>query len=360
MKSGFPPLFRAAEPVTLPWCLVRGKSRSVALFVAVNIVSLVCLIWALRGVNFRQLFYDIAHLGWWWVSFAALTNILLYYIQAWRWSLVLAPVTRVPVLQSSRAIFVGLYANEVLPLRSGEIIRCYLLARWSEIPMSVALASALIERIFDGLWLITALFFTLERVHLPPIIRDAGFFLALLVAVCAVLLGIAMFWRERTLDRIANARWLSWAHVLIKDLHLIGHSRFLYYAFFLSLPFLVLQVIPIYAVMQAFHSLRQLPLIDSFAITVILRLNSVVPQAPGNIGTFQWATIRGLLLFGVRKNVAQRFSFILWGILTLPMVVVGFIAVALTGMKIGQLHIEAHGSVNPPASVAEGDPAIRS
>ena len=310
-------------------------------------------------MNFRQLFYDIAHLGWWWASIAAVSNILVYFVQAWRWSLVLRPITPVPVMRSAGAIYVGLYANEVLPLRSGEIIRCYLLARWSELPISVALASALIERIFDGIWLIAALFFTLLHVSLPPIIRSAGYFLAVLILVCAVLLGIAMYWREQTLDRIANARWLGWAHVLIKDLHLIGHSRYLYFAFLVSLPFLLLQVLPIYAVAQAFHGLRHLPLIDSFAIMVILRLNAVLPQAPGNIGTFQWATIRALLLFGVRKNVAQRFSFILWGILTLPMVLVGFVAVALTGLNMRQLHRDAHTSVKDRDGVPERDPALK-
>ena len=29
---------------------------------------------------------------------------------------------------------VGLFANEVLPLRAGELIRCFLMARWSKIP----------------------------------------------------------------------------------------------------------------------------------------------------------------------------------------------------------------------------------
>ena len=324
---------------------MRPKVRSIALFAAVNIISAVCLIWALHGVRLRQLFSDIAHLDWRWARAAIVTNLVVYIIQAWRWSLVLAPVTRVSVLQSARAVYVGLYANEVLPLRSGEIIRCYLQARWSEIPISVTLASALIERIFDGIWLIAGLFVALQVVQLPRIIRDAGMFLAILVLVCAILLAIAMFWREQTLDALVNAPGLGWAHILIKDLHLIGHSRYLYFAFLASLPCLLLQIFPVYAVMQAFNHLRDLPLMASFVITIVLRLNSVVPQAPGNVGTFQWATIRAIMLFGVARNIAQRFSFILWGIVTLPIVVAGFIAVGITGLKIGQLQRDARSSM---------------
>jgi hypothetical protein len=332
---------------------VDPKIRAIALFVAVNIVSVVCLVWALHGVHFRQLFSDIAHLDWRWANAAIVSNLLVYIVQAWRWSLVLAPVTPVSVVQSTRAVFVGLYANEVLPLRSGEIIRCYLQARWSEIPISVTLASALIERIFDGIWLIVGLFVALRLVQLPRIIRDAGIFLAILVLVCAILLAIAMFWREQTLDALVNAPGLGWAHILIKDLHLIGHSRFLYYAFFASLPCLLLQVFPVYAVMQAFNHLRDMPLTAPFVITIVLRLNSVLPQAPGNVGTFQWATIRSTLLFGVARNIAQRFSFILWGIVTLPIVVVGFIAVGITGLKIGQLQRDARSSMQNPEDVPQ-------
>ncbi len=319
--------------------------RSIALFVAVNLISIICLIWALHGINLRRLGYDIAHLDWGWVAVSVASSVLLYVLQGWRWSLVLAPVAHVPVWRSTRAIFVGLYANEVLPLRSGEIIRCYLQARWSELPVSVTLASALIERIFDGLWLMACLFTAFRLAPVPYWMREAAFYLGLLIAVCAILIGLAMYWREQTLDKLVNVSWLSWAHVLIKDLHLIGHSRYLYFAFFVSAPFMILQVLPIYAVLRGFHETAYLALSRSFVLMVILRLNAVVPQAPGNVGTFQWATVQSLELFGVARGIAKRFSFILWALITLPLLVAGFVAVALTGTSLGHIHHQARTSV---------------
>ncbi len=273
------------------------KLRAIIFFVAVNLLSLLCLWWALHGIDLRTLWHEFAHLRWGWVAVAIASNLLSYVVQGWRWSFVLQPVKPVPVWQSVQAIYVGLYANEVLPLRSGEIIRCYLQARCAELPLSVTLASALIERIFDGIWLIVALEITVQRVRLPAVIRDGGLFLGALILVCGALLAVAMFWKEQTLDALVNAKWLGWAHVLIKDLHLIGHSRYLYYAFILSLPFLLLQVFPIYCVLHAYQGLERLPIIASLTLAVILRLNAVLPQAPGNIGTFQAATVLGLRLF---------------------------------------------------------------
>jgi uncharacterized protein (TIRG00374 family) len=345
----------------------------------VNLLSAVCLWWVLRGIDFHSLMSDFAHLRWDWVSAAIASNLLSYVVQGWRWSLVLAPVTAVPIADSVQAIYVGLYANEVLPLRSGEIIRCYLLARCSEIPISVTLASALIERIFDGIWLIAGLVFTIQHVKLPAVIQDGGIFLAILILVIGALLGIAMFWKEQTLEALLNAKWLGWVHVLIKDLQLIGHSRFLYYAFFLSLPFFLLQVFPIYAVLKAYNGFGHLHAIAAVTLAVILRLNAVLPQAPGNLGTFQAATMLGVRLFRddavlpaalpgalhrrVRPNpfrdMAQDFSIILWAILTLPLLIVGFIAVAFTGMNLGELHRSAHGSMKDrdPDPVPEDDAA---
>ena len=347
------------------------KYRTIIFFVVVNGLSFLCLWWVLRGIDLTKLVHDIAHLHWAWVTAAIVSNLLSYVVQGWRWSLVLAPIAPVPIWQSVQAIYVGLYANEVLPLRSGEIIRCYLQARHSEIPLSVTLASALIERIFDGIWLIVALVVTIQHVDLPPMIESAGIFLAVLIFICGVLLAVAMYWREQALDALLNARWFGWVHVLIKDLHLIGHSRYLYYAFFMSLPFLLLQVFPIYAALHAHEGLKSYPMIAALTLAVILRLNAVLPQAPGNLGTFQAATILGLRLFreqavlpppsiarprrrprmGPFGEMAQGFSIILWAILTLPLLIVGFIAVAFTGMNLGEIHRVAHGSMKDRDSV---------
>src|SRR5581483_3654307 len=110
------------------------KTRSIIFFIAINILSLICLVWALHGINFGLLWDEIEHLHWAWIAAGIAVNLFSYVVQAWRWRLVLAPVTPVPLRETLRAVFVGTYANEVLPLRSGEIIRCYLLARCRELP----------------------------------------------------------------------------------------------------------------------------------------------------------------------------------------------------------------------------------
>ena len=317
------------------------KIRSRIFFVVTNVISLICLIWTLHGANLGELRSEVPHLDWRWIALGVLFDVTVYLLQAVRWILVLKPVKTIPLWDSVRAIYVGLFANEVIPLRAGEIIRCYLLAIWTEIPVSVTLASALIERIFDGIWLVICLFITAHYVHLPPQFVAGGYFLSSLLVVCGVLVGLAMFWKQQTLDMILGAKWLTWVHVLIEDLHQIGHSRYLYFSLLISLPYILIQVLPIYALIRSYSQLESTTIYMAFALMVILRLGAVVPQAPGNVGMYNGITVLGLRLFGVPLPVAKRFSFILWAAITLPLLIVGFVAVAVTGVKMGDLHKDA-------------------
>src|SRR5512144_1616825 len=125
---------------------VRPTTKRRLMLLGTNVLSIACLFWVLHDINWREYPDELRSMNWWWVSVAVLSDILVYVWHGWRWSLLLKPICDIPVMRSVRAVYVGLFANEILPLRTGEVIRCYLQARWSEVPFSVTLSSALIER----------------------------------------------------------------------------------------------------------------------------------------------------------------------------------------------------------------------
>lgn len=309
------------------------------LVVVAFVLSLGSLIWVLRDFEPEKLMGEIRAMHWSWVAASVLFDILVYFLQGWRWSLLLRPVANIPFAQSIRAIYVGLFANEILPLRTGEIIRCYLQGRWSHLPFTVVLSSALIERIFDGVWLIICLLFTMQFVELPELYSRLGQLLGIAVLLGGALLAGAMFFKHGTRAALENHPWLAKLNVLLEDLYIIGHSRYLYFSAVASLPYLLLQVLPIYGLAQAYGI--DITIGQGFALMVILRLVSVVPQAPGNLGAFQAAAVLGLMLFGVERSLAARFSFVMWAIITLPLLIVGFIALAVTGLDLGEIRRKA-------------------
>jgi hypothetical protein len=308
----------------------------------------------LSGAHIGLIWGEIRGMNWQWIAIAVAADVTVYLLQAWRWILILKPVDLVSMWSSFRAIYLGMFANEVLPLRTGELIRCFLITRWSEIPLSVSFASALIERIFDGIWLMGCFFVTLQVAELPRFLERAGFILGIIIVVAGAVLAVGMFARKQAIGKFLGFGFPKWFNTLVEDLHLIGHSRYLYYAFLVSGAFMLAQIIPIYGVMQAYGLDLDSTVIAAFTMMVLLRLSSVVPQAPGNLGVFQGVAFRTLIVFGVYNAVAKRFSLILWAVVTIPLIVVGFGVLFLSGAKMAHLHREAKSAAQSHKSVAQG------
>jgi uncharacterized protein (TIRG00374 family) len=318
-----------------------GKARARVVLVVINVLTIGFLAWSLRDFKLAQLINDLAAIrtNWWWIALAIVSDISVYSVQAWRWNLLLHPVEPVSVWQTLRAVYVGQFGNEALGFNAGEILRCYLITRWTKLPFSVSLSSALIERIFDGVWLSACLFLALRIVPHPAHMRlliGSEYALAGVVLLGAALLAIALFHRQRAHAALSDKNWQRHLRVLIDDLSMIGHSRYVYLAFFLSLPYLLLQSLPIYATFKG-YGFDGLAITDAFAMMVILRLGSAVPQAPGNIGLYLLAKQVLQRIFNVQVQDAEDFSMVLWGILMLRMVIGGAVALTVAGAGIGEL-----------------------
>lgn len=327
---------------------MSSSLRRNVVLVVVNALSIASLYWALRGSHLSELRDDVATLAWWWVAAALVSGAGYYLWQAIRWQTLLRPVERVGFWEAARAIYIGLLANEILPFRAGEVLRCYLLSTRTALPFSVSLTSALLERVFDGIWLCLGMYLVRQFVHIPRSMHylvDGGYILAITVLVASLLLSFALFRRHHARKVLTGGAWQRQFHILIDDLEIIGHSRYLFLSFLQSLPFLLLGVIPIFAAFRAYGF--DLSWGAAFTLTVILRMGAVVPQAPGNLGLFQFmARVCLVRIFHIVPDEAARFSLVLWALVTVPLLVAGAISLAVTGMKLGDLHAAARSEKN--------------
>jgi hypothetical protein len=317
--------------------------------------SLACLAWVLQGVDYHEMASDIRSLRWGWVAVAILADFGVYIYQAWRWNLLLQPVCRPALWRSVQAIYVGLFSNEVLPLRPGELIRSYLQAMWCGVPFSVAFASAIIERLLDGIWLVAVFLLVVSRparagVAMPRDVTDLAKALGIVVAVAAAALALTMYWKHHAHAALPKTHWGAKVRVLIDDLHVMGRSRYFYAAAAASLPYLLLQVIPVYAMIRSYD--LDLGAVPALVVLVIWRLATVLPQAPGNIGPSQAALVVALGLFGVDKTTASGLSLVVWAAITLPLLFAGLLALALTDARLSELraHAKAKAAVTVEAA----------
>jgi glycosyltransferase 2 family protein len=312
-------------------------------------LSAASLIWVFHGFNLRQTLDDLATLDWRYVSIAVIFDLSVYLSHGWRWNILLRPVARLSLWRTVQAIYIGLYANEILPLRTGELIRCYLLAHWNGIPISLALSSAAIERILDGIWLVTALFITTRLVPLPRYLVDGTQVMAL--GLCA-LLGLLIFvavHKQRAQELFSETGWTKGLRHVVEGIHVMGNWRTLLATAGASLVYLALQIVPVWALMEGYG--LDLSIWAAAAVYIIIRLGTVIPNAPGNAGLYQFFCVLGLGLFSVPKATAVGFSLMMFGVLTLPLLIGGFVAVALTGLKLGDIRSRAHSSMQPTVEV---------
>jgi hypothetical protein len=75
-------------------------------------------------------------------------------------------------------------------------------------------------------------------------------------------------------------------------------------------------------------------------VFLIVHLGTAIPNAPANIGTYQFFCVVGLSLFGVEKTLATAFSVVVFIILTIPLWVIGMIALSYTSMSLTEIRNE--------------------
>ena len=172
-------------------------------------VSVGCLAWLLHGYPIKEeLIPAIKDLNWMWVLLAIVADLAVYVAHGWRWSTLLGPVIRLRLWRTVQAIYIGLFANEVLPLRTGELIRCYLLAHWNDLRVSLSLASAAVERLIDGFLMVSAFLITLSFVKgVPPDLVLLVKALAALLVAGAVLLVWIVLRKHEAHAILREGRW---------------------------------------------------------------------------------------------------------------------------------------------------------
>lgn len=307
-------------------------------------ISAACLAWVLHGYPIGELIPNIRALDFRWVTLAVAADLGVYVAQAWRWNTLLGPISRLRLWPTVQAIYIGLFADGVLPLRPGEVLRIYLVGHWNDLRLSLVFASVAVERVIDGLLLLATFLITAGFVRRIPgnVLTAVEIGGALLIAFAVLLLWMARGRKPQPHVELRESKLAAiWRHVL-EGLHLMGNWRTLGYTTLLSVLFMVLQGVAMWALMKAYG--LDLSFLAGLGVLTLLRIGIVVPNAPGDVGVVQVATVMAMALFDVEKNDAKTFSFIYLLATRLPVMVAGAVATALTGLNLGELHERArHG-----------------
>jgi glycosyltransferase 2 family protein len=304
------------------------------------ILAAACLVWVFHDIRFDSLFSNLGRTKWGLVGLGLGFDVLSYVLQGARWHLLLRPVGPISIVRTIQATYAGLFINEVLPMRVGEIARGYLVSRWMSTGFARILPSMAMERLFEGIWLAAGIGITAMFVPLPVrLIRSADILGGLVLALTVVFV-ILVFRAPRRPEeggpgRASNnpiARAKSILAGLGSGFRAIGLTRFTWLAFGLTLLVFAGQAMAFWIILLGYG----IPV--SFwvgaAAFLIIHFGTALPNAPANVGSYQFFCVLALTLFGVDKTAATGFSIVVFILLTLPLLGFGSVALGKSGATI--------------------------
>jgi glycosyltransferase 2 family protein len=308
------------------------------------------LVWVFHDIQPGRLFADVSRIRWDLVALGIVCDILSYVCGGARWHLLLRPLGRVSILRATQAIYAGLFINELLPMRVGEPARAFLVSRWIPAPFVRVIPSMALERLFEGIWLAAGIGLTAVLVPLPAnLVRSADVLgVAVLVLTAAFVL---LVFRAPQMpptppeQGVHSGGWIRKARSAVRGLgdgfREIGLTRYTYLAFGVSLALFVFQALSFWLILVGYGF--GLSFWVGAAVFLIIHFGTALPNAPANVGSYQFFCVLGLTLFGVDKTLATGFSVVVFILLTLPLLLIGSLALGRSGTTLSSLRKDLRG-----------------
>ena len=301
--------------------------------------TVVCLWWALRGIHFREIFTIVKDVSYVWVPGIVGATLLSIWLRAVRWKVMLDPITKVSVGQAYSATMIGFMANNVLPMRLGEVVRAYAIGKTANVSKSAAFATIVVERAFDLGALLLMLGLVLMRYSFDARFKVLGYIALGACVLMFVVMGLAVA-RGHIVER--------WVALMIKPLPASAQTtvnelftKFMTGFEVLSRGHHVVQVsllsILVWLGMAGsfwFTNLTfdlDLPVFSSVVMTVVCALGVMLPSGPAFVGTFELAAKYGLMQFRdadrlpiVSDEVAVSYALFYHVVQFVPLLLLGF------------------------------------
>lgn len=329
----------------------RGRLIKILLGVA---VSAVLLVYAFRGVDLGEVGARLRETRWGFLGTVAALNLLALWLRARRWRYLFPPGARPSRLFN--ATLIGYMANNLLPLRAGEIVRVYVAARRGQ-RFWTTVATLVVERVLDALAVGITVAVLLLVVPFPKELRWSAFlFMAFDLAAMVVLAVIAvapgacagviraLFSRWRWGER----RLLDVLSTMSEGLRGIRSARHLGPIVLSSVAIWLVLALSVWAAFQAAR--LSLPLAAAWTVLAFLGLGVSLPSTPGFVGVVQAATVLALALFAVPRAEALSVSLLLHAAQFIPVTLLGLVLLLVEHVSLGEAARAAGAASPPPAA----------
>lgn len=313
----------------------RSIGRTVRIWIGV-LISAGLIVYAFRGQNPSEIWGALRGFDGRWLAPALALYGIGVWIRAVRWSILLRPLTPVSARQVLPIVLAGYTANNVLPLRTGELVRAYLIRQRFGVRKTAALATIAVERLFDGLTMLGFIVAAMTAISLTAELRQVTLIASVVFAVILaglVVLTLGGTTRDRLLQLALGPLPPSLAHRVERmvgsflgglgvlrrkgDLTLVAVSSIAAWGF---------EAAMYWALAQGFGG----TIATAFSVpaalltTGVANLATLVPAAPGYVGTFEaGVTLVATGALGVSRGLSLSYAILVHAVLWFPITLVG-------------------------------------
>ena len=315
-------------------------------------VSVVLLALFLFTVDIGRMLDALGGANYWYIVPAVIMYFVSVYFRSMRWGVMLRHLKPVGTNRLFPVVVVGYMANNLLPMRLGELVRSYYLSEREGVSATSALVTVFVERIFDALALLffialIAPFVPIDglarslggRFGIPAPLLVLGLSLPFVGAFGALLMLSVYPERTRSIaarlfgrlpDRIAAILDGLLARAL-ESIAPLRDWRTLAALFGLSIPIWLAEVAVFWLMgysfgLEEYHDGHIQMGVNMALTTAITNIGGSIPAAPGGLGLFE-IIAREVLALGplasVDRSVAGGYVVALHAVILLPAIALG-------------------------------------
>lgn len=321
-------------------------SRKMKINIGVGIVlSALFLFLAFRKINFSEIIGLLPQINWYIILLLIPVSFLLFGLRALRWYFLMKSIKRISIPSLFSSIMVGFMINHTLPLRIGEFVRAYSLARKENIKVTECFGTIITERIFD---LFSLLMIFIPLLLIPAVADKLGQASIYILGFSLLLFGIFIYlyffglkiMENKLVKKLIPENIHHIVFDIIKGLQSVKNPGDILILLLFSFLFWIISGYFFYISLGVLH-ISGLPIWSGFFILLLIAFGIALPSSPGYIGNYHYFAMIGLEFFNIPKEIALGYAILTHLLQTAFVVAVGLVCFFFEGFKISEAWTQA-------------------
>lgn len=280
------------------------------------IIAFIFLYFTLNGIDFNEVLNRLIIINYKFIIYIFIFQFLVGVSRAYRLKILFKYKDETKFINFFHINNVGFMFTVLLPLRLGEFTIPYLLKKELNYSFSFSLASLIIMRLIDLVFMLIVLFILLYFYFLPDWIIHSLQITSLILIALLFIFSLSFYFRNEIYLNFKNK--LNLLPEKLKILILTFIKEFIsglkningpLHFVEISISTLLIWTFTSFAIYFLFITMNlKLTYFNAILVMNINTLSAIIPSGPAMIGNFQYSCIVALSLFNIEKNIGFLFG----------------------------------------------------